>query len=184
MPTVIETWPAETDSPDPHEGPLYLDAEIAPNRSLPNPAFIALMVAITAISFTAGLLFFTMGAWPVAPFFGLDALLVWLAFRISYRDGRAREWVKVNARDIEVTRRHPTGHLRRFRMPTAWAQFRHIDAGQHHSQVAVSVSGKSLVLASTLSPKERSEFAKALDNALQQARAGTQEAGGFASPET
>ena len=113
---------AEAEAVAPHEGPAFMEAELAPNRSLPNPAFTALMIAIAIISFSAGMLFITIGAWPVTPFFGLDAFLVWLAFRISYRDGRAREWVTVNARDIEVVRQHPTGHRRRYRLPTAWVQ--------------------------------------------------------------
>lgn len=176
MRTIVESWPAEAEAArphatSPHEGPLFMDAELAPNRSLPNPAFIVLMIAIAAISFTAGLLFITIGAWPVTPFFGLDAFLVWLAFRISYRDGRAREWVKVDARDIEVVRQHPTGHRRRYRLPTAWVRLRQIDPGEHHTQVALTAHGRSLVLGTFLSPPERGEFAAALGQAIERARA-------------
>ncbi len=169
--TILETWPAEAEAVEPHSGPVYMEAELAPNRSLRNPAFIALMIAITLISFTAGMLFIAMGAWPVMPFFGLDAFLIWLAFRVSYRDGRAREWVRVDARDIEVTRRHPTGHVRRFRLPTAWVRLNLIDRNEHHAQIALTVHGKSLVLGSFLAPQERGEFADALANAIHKARA-------------
>lgn len=168
--TIIETWPAEAETVERYEGPTFMDAELAPNRSLRNPAFIALMIAITLISFTAGMMFISIGAWPVMPFFGLDAFLIWLAFRISYRDGRAREWVRVDARDIEVTRRHPTGHMRRFRLPTAWVRLSLIDRDEHHAQVALSANGKSLVLGSFLAPQERGEFADALADAIQSAR--------------
>lgn len=176
--TILETWPAEAEAVERHEGPVFMQAELAPNRSLRNPAFIALMIAITLISFTAGIMFITIGAWPVTPFFGLDALLVWLAFRISYRDGRAREWVRVDSRDIEVTRRHPTGHLRRFRLPTAWVRLRLIDREEHHAQVALTVHGKSLILGSFLAPNERGEFADALAAAINKAR-GPQDPGGM-----
>ena len=183
MTRILETWPAEVGAPGRHDGPVFMEAELAPNRSLANPAFIALMTAIAAISFTAGILFITIGAWPVTPFFGLDALLVWLAFRISYRDGRAREWVRVDARDIEVVRQHPTGHRRRFRLPTAWVQLRLVDPDEHHRQVALSVRGRSLVIGQFLSPPERSAFAEALKAAIDRARtpgAQPQEPGGAA----
>lgn len=170
MRSIVETWPAEAEAVKRHEGPVFMEAELAPNRSLRNPAFVALMIAIALISFTAGILFITMGAWPVTPFFGLDALLVWIAFRISYRDGRAREWVRVDARDIEVTRRHPTGHLRRYRVPTAWVKLDLVNAKEHHSQVALRAHGKALILASFLSPDERGEFADALAIAINRAR--------------
>lgn len=170
MRTIVETWPAEAEAVEPHGSPLFMDAELAPNRSLRNPAFIALMIAIALISFIAGVIFITIGAWPVTPFFGLDALLVWLAFRISYRDGRAREWVKVDARDIEVIRRHATGHVRRFRLPTAWVALRILNPKEHHAQVALTVRGKSLVLGSFLSPPEREAFGAALNEAIGHAR--------------
>ena len=65
---IVESWPAEAEAVEPHEGPAFMQAELAPNRSLPNPAFTALMIAIAAISFSAGVLFITIGAWPVTPF--------------------------------------------------------------------------------------------------------------------
>lgn len=178
MTGLVETWPAEADAVERHDGPVFMDAELSPNRSLPNPAFVALMLAIAVISFSSGILFITIGAWPVTPFFGLDALLVWLAFRISYRDGRAREWVRVDARDIEVIRQHPTGHRRRYRLPTAWVRLRLVDPGEHHAQVALTAHGRSLILASFLSPQERGAFAEALGRAIDQARASVRPAPG------
>ncbi|MHA6287875.1 DUF2244 domain-containing protein [Maricaulis sp. CAU 1757] len=184
MTAVLETWPAETRAATRHHGTVFLDAELRPNRSLANPAFLVLMGVICAISFTAGLLFITIGAWPVMPFFGLDAVLVWLAFRLSYRDGRAREWVRVDARDIEVVRQHATGHRRRYRLPTAWVRLNLVDPDQHHRQVALTSGGRTLVLASFLSPPERTEFADALGQAIAAAkrdRSVPQEPGGAVS---
>ncbi|WP_291843769.1 DUF2244 domain-containing protein [Maricaulis sp.] len=181
MKTILETWPAEASAPERHDGPVFMQAELAPNRSLANPAFIALMIAIGTISFTAGIFYLAIGAWPVLPFFGLDVFLVWLAFRISYRDGRAREFVRVDGRDIEVVRQHPTGHRRRYRLPTAWVRLRLVDPQAHHAQVALVAHGKALVLGQFLSPPERGEFATALGAAIERARqswSGPQEPGG------
>lgn len=186
MKTIIETWPAEAESVTRHDGPVFMDAEIAPNRSLANPAFIALMVAISVISFSAGLFYMMMGAWPVLPFFGLDVFLVWLAFKISYRDGRAREYVRVDARDIEVVRQLPTGHRRRYRLPTAWVTLRLINPKAHQSQIALTAHGRALILGQFLSPPERGSFAKALEKAILAARQslseGPQETGGAGVP--
>ncbi len=170
MRQILETWPAEAESVTRHDGPVFMDAELAPNRSLANPAFVALMIAISVISFSAGLFYMMLGAWPVLPFFGLDVFLVWLAFRISYRDGRAREYVRVDARDIEVVRQLPTGHRRRYRLPTAWVTLRLLNPKAHHAQVALSAHGRALVLGQFLSPLERGAFAKALEAAIHQAR--------------
>ncbi len=170
MTSLVETWPASSDGHEAATGPFTMDAELAPNRSLPNPAFTVLMLTLAAVSFFSGILFVSMGAWPVMPFFGLDVLLVWLAFRVSYRDGRMREYVRVDARDIEVTRQHPTGHVRRYRLPTGWSMLRHSNAGKHDAQVAIGSHGRWLVLGTFLSPKERDEFAAALGAAIDVAR--------------
>ena len=170
MASLVETWPAMGDGGQAAAGPFTMDAELAPNRSLPNPAFTVLMLTLAAVSFFSGILFVSMGAWPVMPFFGLDALLVWLAFRISYRDGRLREYVRVGPREIEVTRQHPTGHVRRYCLPTGWAMLRHLNAGEHDAQVAIGSHGRWLVLGAFLSPKERDEFAAALGAAIGRAR--------------
>ena len=170
MSGIVETWPAEAAPPTRHDGPVFMEAELAPNRSLANPAFIALMVAIGGISLTAGIFYLMLGAWPVLPFFGLDVFLVWLAFRISYRDGRAREFVRVDARDIEVVRQHPTGHRRRYRLPTGWVRLKLYDPEAHHAQLALHAHGRALVLGQFLSPPERGEFAAALGEAIERAR--------------
>ena len=46
MHTIVESWPAEAEAVAPHDGPVFMQAELAPNRSLPNPAFTALMLAM------------------------------------------------------------------------------------------------------------------------------------------
>jgi len=177
---LIETWPAEADAVTRHDGPVFFDAELAPNRSLRNPAFIALMGVIGGVSFVAGIVYISIGAWPVMGFFGLDVFLIWLAFRVSYRDGRAREWIRIDARDIEVTRRHAAGHMRRFRLPTGWTQLQAIGRGEHDCQVALLSKGRALIVGAFLSPREREDLAEAMARAIGEAKL-PQEPGGGAT---
>lgn len=184
---IYETWPAETALEPPGEDTarLYLDAHIRPHRSLANPGFIILMAAVAAISFTAGISFMVLGAWPVLGFFGLDVLLVWLAFKLSYRDGRRLEIVRINERNIEVSRRWPTGHTRLYRMPAAWARVEVDGEGEPDVQTRLTAMGKHLIIGSMLSPREREALAEAVREALMSARRGVlpekaQEPGGAA----
>ena len=73
---------------EPDEKPIFA-AVLKPHRSLSSTGFMLVMMALVACSFTAGLAFWLMGAWPVVGFFGLDILLVQLAFRLNYRAARA-----------------------------------------------------------------------------------------------
>ena len=67
---------------------LPFDAVLYPNRSLGTAGFYSLMAAIVTVSAGVGAAFVLAGAWPVSGFLGLDVLLLYLAFRWNYRDGR------------------------------------------------------------------------------------------------
>lgn len=175
----VESCPAETRLPDAPAGPLFMDAVLAPNRSLPNPGFIALMVVLAIMSFAAGLVYLRMGAWPIPIFFGVDIILVWLAFRISYRDGRRREIIRIAHDRILVHRQHPNGATRHYVLPTAWTRVTVHHAGKHDAAVELSASGKRLVIGSFLSPPERPDLGAAIERALGRARqTAAQETGG------
>ena len=168
--SLYETWPADPHAPPLEAGErLYFDAEVRPNRSLPNPGFLALMIAIGALSFTAGIAFMLMGAWPVLGFFGLDVLLVWLAFRCSYREGRRLETIQVTPREIRVARRSPFGHLTAFRIPAAFTRVEIVGRGEPDVQTRLAHAGKHLIIGAMLAPKEREALAEALHAAVQAA---------------
>lgn len=155
-------------SPD---GPrVYLDAEIRPHRSLSNAGFIAVMAALGGVSFIAGIFYVAIGAWPVMGFFGLDVLLVLLAFRLSYRQARLTERVRVTADAVDVERTQPSGARRAWRLPTYWTRVRIDDPVEHASQLELSARGETLVVGAFLAPKERSRFAQTLRGAIAEAR--------------
>ncbi len=147
------------------------EALLYPNRSLPNTGFLIVMAVVIAVNATLGTAFFLLGAWPVLGFCGLDVLLVWLAFRLSYRQGRLHERVRLTEDELLVSRVLPSGHESRWRLVPYWTRV-HIDRPvRHESQVRVTSKGQTLILGSFLSPQERGEFAEALANALAMRRA-------------
>ena len=151
-------------------GPSLFDAVLYPNRSLPNAGFIAVMGVVIGANLLFGTYFFLIGAWPVIGFCGLDVFLVWLAFTLSYRQGRLRERVRVTQDDMWVARVLPSGHETRWRLQPYWTRV-HIDRPvRHESQVQVMSKGGVLILGAFLSPEERGRFAAALAGALGRAR--------------
>ncbi len=146
------------------------DAVLYPNRSLPNAGFVAVMAVVIGANFLFGTYFYAIGAWPVIGFCGLDVFLVWLAFRLSYRQGRLRERVRVSEDDMWVSRTLPSGHETRWRLQPAWTRVSIDRPLAHESQVRVTSKGKTLILGAFLSPDERDRFADALTSALGRAR--------------
>ena len=94
--------PALSDAANPT---VFLDAVLAPHRSLPPAGFLIVMLAFGGLSFVAGILFVLHGAWPVTGFFGLDVGLVYLAFRINYRSARREERIRLVSQLAKCTRR-------------------------------------------------------------------------------
>ncbi|MEH6496079.1 MAG: DUF2244 domain-containing protein [Pseudomonas marincola] len=82
---------------------------LSPHRSLPPRGFLVLMIFIGVVSFTAGIAFLMMGAWPVFGFFGLDVLLVYVAFRLNYREAQKREVIEIREGDLRVRAISPSG---------------------------------------------------------------------------
>jgi len=156
------------DGGDAHE--VVFDAVLYPNRSLPNAGFVAVMSVIIVANALFGAYFYAIGAWPVIGFWGLDVLLVWLAFKLSSRQGRLCERVRVSRSDIWVARVLPSGHESRWRMQPAWTQIRIDDPVRHESQIEVSTKGETLILGGFLSPGDRADFARALSRAVASVR--------------
>lgn len=148
------------------------DAILYPNRSLPDSGFRLVMAVVIGANLLFGSYFFAIGAWPVIGFCGLDIFAVWLAFKLSYRQGRLRERVRITEDEMLVARVLPSGHETRWRLQPYWTRV-HIDRPvRHESQVRVTSKGGTLILGAFLSPPERDRFAQALSNALGRARSG------------
>lgn len=145
-------------APEPDADPSAFDAILYPNRSLPNAGFIAVMIIVVSVNFTLGLVFFSLGAWPVLGFCGLDVLLVWLAFRLSYRQGRLRERVTLGPDYLNVSRVLPSGHETRWRLQPAWTRVYVDNPEEHEARVRLVSKGRTLILGAFLSPTERAAF--------------------------
>jgi uncharacterized membrane protein len=153
------------------EHPLYMDAEIRPHRSLTERGFIILIAVVTLANCCSAAIFIYMGAFYVPFFLGLDVLAIVVAFIASFRAARQVQRVQVTARDIRVI--HETAKQTRvvWESPTAFTRVSVEREEGRTLGVSLAVSGREVSLAQWLSPRERGEFALALQKAISQARA-------------
>lgn len=159
-------------NPKPAGGPAIFSAVIVPHRSLSPNGFVLLMVLIGAIAFLAGLFFFLLGAWPVVGFLGLDVVLIWVAFRASYRAARARETVEISESEILVRRISARGATAEWRFNPYWARLLVERDEEEVRRLALASHDRELEIAGWLSPPEKADFAAALSGALAAARQG------------
>ena len=147
-------------------------AVLTPHRSLGPKGFLALMVAFGAISFVTGMVFFVAGAWPVLGFFGLDVLLVYIAFRLNYRSGRRCEVLDLTPARLMLTRVHPSGRTERFDCNPYWARVNLREWPDGRTVLSVVSQGTELVFGRFLTDDERRDLASELKDALVAARGG------------
>src|SRR6201988_197829 len=93
----------------PAQEPTNFSAVLTPKTPLSRKGFRIVMLILGSMSFTIGLYFLRVGAWPVFGFLGLDVLLVYWAFRVNYRSAAAYEEVTVTPSELRLRRVSPPG---------------------------------------------------------------------------
>jgi len=147
------------------------DAVIHPHRSLGPQGFRALFYVVLAANAVIAIVLVSLGGWPVLGFLGLDILLVYLAFRMSYAQTRAFERVTVDGDALVVERVDQKGARREWRFPAYWVSVWYEgDEELGVSTVTLRSHGRALEIGGFLSPFERKDFADALRAALHDAR--------------
>ncbi|MCG6859075.1 MAG: DUF2244 domain-containing protein [Salaquimonas sp.] len=148
------------------EAPVFA-ARLTPYRSLGPRGFFALMAVIGGTWFIAGIMLMSVGAWPIVGFFGLDFLIVWLAFKMNYRAARAFEDVAIWPHDLVVRQVSPRGKVTEHRFNPFWTRFvvdRHDEFGV--TSMVLAGHGRKLAIGDFLNPDDRESFARAFASAL------------------
>ena len=140
---------------------LFFDAVLMPNRSLGPQGFLILMGAVSAVGLVSGLVFYLAGAWPVVGFLGLEVLLLYLAFRISYRRASIVETLRLTREYLTVERTNHWGDSRTWRFSPAWLQIG-VEGAPRRGGLVLRSHGRSLKIGGFLTEEERLELAEAL----------------------
>ena len=151
-------------------GQTYMDAVITPHRSLSEQGFIILIAVVTIANCCSAAVFVYMGAILVPFFLGIDVLAIIVAFIASYRAARQVQRVTITARDVVVIHESPNWRKVVWESPTAFTRVAVEEEDGRNVGLRLALSGKNVPVAQALSPRERGEFAKALEHAIWEAR--------------
>jgi len=133
-----------------------------PHRSLSPRGFLFLMLFVGGVSFVAGTAFLMMGAWPILGFFGLDVLLVYVAFKMNYRNGRHREVIEIIDGELCVRAISPGGEERTRRFQAYWS--RSVIEGE---KLLIRNRNEAIEIGRFLILEEKEEVMKEITSALQ-----------------
>lgn len=156
-----------------HAERAVFDATITPHRSLGPAGFRLVMTLVCLTGVVTSVPFLLLGAWPVAGFFGLDILALFIAFKANFNAARAFERIVVTPLEILLRQVSHRGKEAIWRSNPAWTRLeREDDEDYGLLRLALVSRGRKVPVAAALSPQEREGFAKALSAALAKARRG------------
>lgn len=160
-----------TDIGDQRQSSPVAQFVLHPHRSLSARGFAILMAVLCLVSFSAGMVFVLLGAWPVMGFFGLDVALIYWAFRINYRDGEAYETVDITPDVLTFTRVAPGREKETIEVNPYWARIDlSMDRPDGRTSLRLVAQGREIWLGQFLTDDERRDLAGALAGALRTAR--------------
>jgi uncharacterized membrane protein len=168
----MESGKTTFDPAERFEQPVF-SAVIRPHRSLGPQGFRVVMVLVCLCSLIASIPFVVMGFWPVAGFFGLDFLGLYLAFHVSFRQGRAFELLELTPVRVLVRKVTHRGQAQEWRFNPLWTRLdRTTDDEFGLQQISLRSRGEHVVIARDLSPPERESLAEAFGRALSEVKRG------------
>ena len=149
--------------------PDNFDLVLRPNMSLSRRGFFWLIVFFTAISVIVGGYFWSLGAWPVFGFFGLDVALLYGAFRLNYRYGKRYETLSMAEEKLVFSQVTALGTARQWEFDPYWVRVtleRFGAQGEDIGALILSSHGKYVSVGAFLAPEERESLAASLQATL------------------
>ncbi len=153
-------------------GDILLDQVLRPSPPLPPRILLRILAAVALINLLFVAYFVSRGAWPMAPFMGLDVVALGWAFRASTIAARREEHIVLTPSELTVERRFPKKPLRAWTFNPYWVRVEMDDPPEHQSQLTLWSHGKFLRIAQFMAPEERAKFGVRLKEALRTARVG------------
>ena len=142
-------------------------AVLYPYRSLNAISFWLLMGIVVIFSLSIGGFFYFMGAWPVLGFFGIDVLLVYIAFRINYHSATLTETITLTEDQLIIRRFMPFGRNYTWRFaPPHWVRVTVKDKETRRNRLVLSSHGSAIFVGDFLLGHERLAIADSLRGAL------------------
>lgn len=135
-----------------------------------------MMVVLSGMMLSMGLVFFFIGAWPVIGFMGLEIGVLYLAFKLNYKAAKRREKLLATADVFRIERTSPDGDTIIDEVPSPWlkAQLDPSEPPKENQRVqqklVVTSHGKSTEIGAFLHLSEKQELLPEVNAMLEKAQ--------------
>ncbi|MHB1104677.1 MAG: DUF2244 domain-containing protein [Devosia sp.] len=150
--------------------PLFA-ATLTPHRSLNRRGFRIVTALAAVLASIPGMVFFSLGAWPVIGFMGLDVLLIWWALSTSMKDGQRYEEVILWPDQLELRQVSARGKEQILRFNPFFVKLViDRDINERTTALHLRTSDSDTEIGVFLNPDDKASFAKVFGTALKKAR--------------
>ncbi|MHB1102500.1 MAG: DUF2244 domain-containing protein [Devosia sp.] len=150
--------------------PLFA-ATLTPHRSLNRRDFRIVTALAAVLASIPGMVFFSLGAWPVICFMGLDVLLIWWALGASMKDGQRHEEVILWPDQLELRQVSARGKEQILRFNPFFVKLViDRDINERTTALHLRTSDSDTEIGTFLNPDDKASFAKVFGTALKKAR--------------
>ncbi|MBL9036420.1 MAG: DUF2244 domain-containing protein [Rhodospirillaceae bacterium] len=156
----------ETDKTSGPERPLY-EALLYPRRSLSARGFLILTIATAVFGAAYGLLFLTMGAWPIFGYLGAEWLLFWWLLRTHFRGDRRAERLRLYRDRLVLQQIDAKGRVAERIFEPYWLRVMLQERGFENPALLLRSHGTAVEIGAFLGAQERRDFAAELGGVLQ-----------------
>ena len=144
----------------------YLDIKIYPNKSLTKSGLTILMAFFLLPALLIGSDFSIKGAWPVAGFLGLELLLIYCAFKVSFANNDIYEHITLDENEFKIVFYGRKQEIKSISIEPTWIK---VDLGylKNNSRfLSISSHGKKNLIGKFLSAYEMEIIAKKITYGL------------------
>jgi len=150
--------------------PLFA-ATLTPHRSLTRRGYRYVIALACVLATIPGIVFFSLGAWPVVGFLGLDVLAIGWALAASMKSSKQYEVVTLWPDELEVKQVAPNGKTEITRFNPFFVKLV-IDRDFNERTTGLHLRSREtdLAIGAFMNPDDKASFAKVFGTALKKAR--------------
>ena len=150
--------------------PLFA-AELTPHRSLTPRGMRIVVVLVAALAALPGIIFFSLGAWPVVGFMGLDIIAIAFALRAAMRREKRHEQLTLWSDRLELIATDIKGVVAKSQFnPNAVRLIIDRDFNERTTALKLRTQKGETEIGAFLTQDDKSSLAKAFGTALRKAR--------------
>jgi uncharacterized membrane protein len=151
--------------------PILFEAICAPPRSLTPRGMRRLTAAVLTLSLGIGVVFLTLGAWPVLGFTGLEAVFVLGLLTLHRRwSARTLEILVLTEAGLTIRRTDWRGDRQEIALDPYWARLRLEERPGRVSLLVLQQRDRAVEIAGMLGEEQKRDLAAALGEALRRWR--------------